>query len=306
MKFLQSIGAPILLACLAAGTIAVAQPPAAAVPAAPHGPMAGPVRLQQIAPNVYWSSEGGNVGVVIGKTGVIVFDAKIDAKRASELQARVAEITPKPIRAVIVSHVDEDHVGGLGAFPAGIEIIAQTKTRDLLRADAEAGRGPVAKDRLPNHVVANRETVAIGGEAIQLLHWGPAHTSGNLTAFFPRERIVFAADIFCMDQPRPYIKTELGGNSAGWVRSAQAIMALKPRLVVVGHGEPQTPDSLRPFIREAVTERAGIIRLAAQGKTLPEIEAAVHEPQPTTGTYPPGAHLAQFAKAVYAEVAQRK
>ena len=287
---------------LAAMAATASVPIVAQQPEAAHRPPPRALKLRQLTPNVYWSSEGGNVGVVIGRDGVIVFDATGSPARAAELQTRIAEVTPKPIKAVILSHSDGDHVDGIGGFPAGVPVFATPATQREMRDLANAGQRGISADHLPNRIVAARQTLTLAGEPVQLLHWAPAHTAGDLIAWFPRLRVAFAADIFCMDQPRPYIKPELNGSSAGWVTTARAILALNPKWIVVGHGEPQTPANLRNFVAQSAAERIEIARLAREGKSLPDIEAEVHEPQPSTVPTPPNAHLAHFAKVVYGEV----
>src|SRR6185369_14994802 len=54
---------------------------------------------------------GGNVGVQVGDDGVVVVDAG-SAASAPEIVAAIKRITPKPIRYIIDTGPDADHVGG--------------------------------------------------------------------------------------------------------------------------------------------------------------------------------------------------
>jgi glyoxylase-like metal-dependent hydrolase (beta-lactamase superfamily II) len=293
-----------LLAAAVAATLSAASGPAPAQPVIQPGPQR--LVLRQLAPNVYWSKEGGQAAVVVGPTGVIVFDVTVNPARARELQARIAEVTDKPIVAVILSHVDEDHVGGLSGFPADVPVYAHPRTRALIKADAEAGKGPIPADRVPGHAVGQTTTLTLGGEPVRIIANGPAHTDGDLVVYLPRERVVLAGDIFCMDQPRPYIKPELAGSAAGWVKTAALIVKLNPQWVVVGHGEPQKPGNLKAFIADAATERAAIVKAARAGKSMDEAEALAGEPQPSKVPLKPGQHLAQYGRAVYLEATGQK
>src|SRR5579864_6113683 len=110
MRFVKTLIFALPLACLSA----LAQGPA---PAA--------FTTHQLAPNLYWvEGGGGNSGVIVGDKGVIVIDAKMTADGGKQLLDAVAKITPKAITTVIITHRDLDHIGGLAAFPKGIEIIA--------------------------------------------------------------------------------------------------------------------------------------------------------------------------------------
>jgi glyoxylase-like metal-dependent hydrolase (beta-lactamase superfamily II) len=264
-----------------------------------------PILLRPLEKDVYWSKEGGNVAVLAGRKGVVLFDTTRSGARANELQSRIAEITTKPLKAVIVSHIDEDHVGGLVSIPSSVQLIAQRATGALLDSPDVAAKESGTVKRRSRLDIDRHVSMQIGGERVEIYHWGPAHTAGDLVVWLPRQRIVFAADIFCMDQPRPYIKLELGGSSEGWVQTAQRILALHPRWVVVGHGEPQRPEFLKSYVERAIEERASVLRLAAEGKPRAEIEALVGEPQPSSIPLAAGAHEARFASVVLEEFSKQ-
>ena len=85
-----------------------------------------PLSVKPLKGDVYWTQggAGGNTGIIVGKDGVIVIDAKTTPASAKEMLAEIAKITPKPVTTVIVTHSDGDHVNGLAAFPAGLTIIS--------------------------------------------------------------------------------------------------------------------------------------------------------------------------------------
>src|SRR5579863_6760493 len=186
-----------------------------AQPAAP-----APFTAHQLKPNVYWiEGGGGNSGVIIGDKGVIVVDAKTTLAGGKELLDNIAKITPKPVTTVILTHSDGDHVNGLAAFPAGIKIIAhENNKKEQEAAIAAGGRGAPPADHLPNQVVAkNKETLKINGVRLELLHWAPAHTSGDLIVYLPSEKIVFTGDIIATQFPDALIHLEKHGSSEGWI-----------------------------------------------------------------------------------------
>src|SRR5258706_8185274 len=116
-----------------------------------------PVMMKQLKPDV-WAGiggSGGNSTIIIGKTGVIVVDAKQTEAGAKDLLAEIAKITPKPVTTVFLTHSDGDHVNGLVAYPAGIKIIAhENNKKELEAALAAGGRGAPPPDRLPTQGVA--------------------------------------------------------------------------------------------------------------------------------------------------------
>jgi glyoxylase-like metal-dependent hydrolase (beta-lactamase superfamily II) len=244
----------------------------------------------------------GNAGFIVGDKGVIVIDTTISPSSAKELLADIASITPKPVTAVILTHGDLDHTGGLAAFPANIAIFAQANTLKRMAAEAASGHSPVPADRLPNRTVEDRQSIVLDGVTVDLLHWAPAHTDGDLVIFLPTQKIVFTGDIFCLDQPRALIHLEQQGSSEGWITTAKSILALDATQFVVGHGEVQGKAALEERVKQVVAEKAQIKSLISNGKSLAEIQAAVGDPpagQATPG--PGGPRFAPFSEVVYQE-----
>jgi glyoxylase-like metal-dependent hydrolase (beta-lactamase superfamily II) len=195
----------------------------------------------------------GNCGFIIGKEGVIVIDTTVSPESGKELLAIIANITLKPVTTILLTHGDMDHVGGLTAFPTELTIIAQENNKKSMEAAVAAGRRMVSAEHLPNRTVSKeREAVEIEGVKLELFHWAPAHTAGDLVVYLPDEKIVFTGDIFTMDQFRALIHRDQKGSSEGWITTAKGVVALRAERFVVGHGDVQTRESLQK--RVSVTE----------------------------------------------------
>src|SRR3954464_12782221 len=165
-------------------TSALAQQPAQAPP---------PINMKMLKPDVYAAlgGSGGNSTIIIGKTGVLVVDAKQTEAGAKDLLAQIAKITPKPVTTVFLTHSDGDHVNGLVAYPPGIKIIAhENNKRELQAALSAGGRGAPPADGLTTQVTTNtEETMTIDGVKLELYHWAPAHTSGDLVVYLPAQKV---------------------------------------------------------------------------------------------------------------------
>src|SRR5438270_12207683 len=72
---------------------------------AAQGPPPRPLVTNMLKDGIYWTEggAGGNTGFIVGKDGVIVFDAKTTPDSAKEMLAAIAKITPKPVTHVIIS-----------------------------------------------------------------------------------------------------------------------------------------------------------------------------------------------------------
>jgi glyoxylase-like metal-dependent hydrolase (beta-lactamase superfamily II) len=270
---------------------------AEAQPAAP-----APFVTHQLKPNVYWiEGGGGNSGVIIGDKSVIVIDAKTSAAGGKELLEDIAKITPKPVTTVIETHSDADHINGLVSFPTGIKIIAhENNKKEQDTAFAAGGRGAPPEGYLPNQLVTkNKESLKIDGVKLELFHWAPAHTSGDLIVFLPDEKIVFTGDIIATQLPDPLIHLEKNGSSAGWITTVKGITSLNADQFVPGHGDLQTKAAIQKRLADAEAKRAKIKELIAQGKSLDEIKAAVGD------TPAAQARFASYTEVVYKELAKK-
>lgn len=267
-----------------------------------QGPAPAPFMTHQLKSNVYWvEGGGGNSGVIIGDKGVIVVDAKTTPQGGKELLDNIAKITPKPVTTVILTHSDGDHVNGLASFPAGITIIAhENNKKEQQTALAAGGRGAPPADHLPTQVVSkNKDNLKIDGVKVELLHWAPAHTSGDLVVYFPDEKVVFTGDIIATQLPDPLIHLEKNGSSEGWITTTKGIVGLSADQFVPGHGNVQMKADIQKRLTDAEAKRAKIKELVAQGKSLDEIKAAVGD-QPAAQ-----ARFASFTEVVYKELAKK-
>jgi cyclase len=243
-----------------------------------QAPPSAPFITHQLKPNVYWiEGGGGNSTVIVGTKGVIVVDAKTTKEGGQELLDDIAKITPKPVTTVILTHSDGDHVNGLAAFPAGVKVIAQENNKKEQEAAlAAGGRGAPPADHQPTQVISkNKETVTIEGEKLELYHWAPAHTSGDLIVYLPAQKIVATGDIIATNNPYPRIHDEKNGSAEGWIRTAKGIASLDADTFVPGHGNIQTKADIQKRIADAEARLAQVKKLVAQGKSLDEIKAAV-------------------------------
>jgi cyclase len=275
-----------------------------------------PLVVTQVAPDVYWTQggAGGNTGIIIGKTGVIVVDAKTTPESAKDVIAEIAKLTPKPVTQVILTHSDGDHVNGLAAFPAGVGVIAHEGAKsEMVAALAAGGRGAPPPDRLPTRVVVRTgEALTIDGVTIELHHWAPAHTSGDLIVYLPAQKVAFTGDIIAAQMPDPLIHLEKHGSSEGWITTVKGLLSLGAAKFVPGHGDLQTKDQVQSRLQAAIEKRDKIVGLIKDGKSLDDIKAAVGDPPTPPAAQAPapaagrgGPRFPTFTEVIYQELTKR-
>jgi glyoxylase-like metal-dependent hydrolase (beta-lactamase superfamily II) len=261
---------------------------------------------------LYWVDGGGaNSGIIIGRTGVIVVDAKMTIAAGRQLVELVHKLTPKPITTVILTHSDGDHVNGLAGFPDGLTIIAHENNKieqmavyQLAPVEVGGGKCIPPRNRLPNRIMfADRVATDIDGEHLVLHYFGPAHTSGDIIVELPAYKVAYVGDIITTSV---LVHPEKGGSLAGWFHAARALLTLNVDSYVGGHGPaPDTKAELRAFIAKYQHMRRRVDALEDAGESLAQVKAAMGDPaKDRIGCR--GTPFLSFANVEFNEHADRK
>jgi glyoxylase-like metal-dependent hydrolase (beta-lactamase superfamily II) len=186
-----------------------------------------------------------NAGFVITPAGVVVVDALGSPILAKKLLAEIRKLTKEKVVAVIVTHYHADHIYGLQVFKnAGAKIYAQELGKNYLNSEAAHQRLEASrKDFAPwidqdTHLVAatnwisNNETLTVGGVRFEISRVGPAHTPEDLMVYVPSENVLFVGDLVFRGRI-PFVGN---ADSRGWINSLNHIAALKPKVIIPGHG----------------------------------------------------------------------
>ncbi len=187
-----------------------------------------------------------NAGFVLTKEGVVVIDALGTPALGNAFLRAIKKITALPIKRVIVTHYHADHFYGLQAFKdAGAEIWAQRAGRDYLESD-EAGNRLKQRsldlfpwvDENTKLIPADRwldkdESFTLGGTRFEIVHLGPAHSPEDIVIVVHGDQIVFSGDILFTGRI-PFVGE---ADSKRWLQTFSRLEALKPRLMVPGHGK---------------------------------------------------------------------
>ncbi|MGV9366521.1 MBL fold metallo-hydrolase [Amycolatopsis sp. NPDC003731] len=168
--------------------------------------------LEVLADGVYaLTAEGDpNIGAIEGEDFLVCFEALATPVAAAEWLAKLREHTDKPVRYLVLSHYHAVRVLGASAFDAEV-IVAHENTRALVAErgkedwESEFGRMPrLAKGAdsvpgltWPTLTFSDRLTIDLGGDRgdLVLQYCGRGHTEGDIVAWLPRQRILYAGDL---------------------------------------------------------------------------------------------------------------
>jgi glyoxylase-like metal-dependent hydrolase (beta-lactamase superfamily II) len=256
---------------------------------------------------------GGNIVVQTGPEGVIVVDSG-STENVDRVLAEIRRLTPLPIRYIINTSMEADHVGGNEKLArAGLSILAGNivagagLSEDLITNGGGASvlahenvltrmSAPTGRQSLfplafwPTKTFAfHQYSMYLNGEGIQVIHQPAAHTDGDTIVFFRRGDVIATGDI--VDTTRfPLIDVKKGGTIQGEIDALNRLMDLSIHnlpiqwyadrtLLVPGHGHVYDKLDLLEY-RDAITVvRDRIQSLVAEGKSLDQVKAA----NPTLG-----------------------
>jgi cyclase len=192
--------------------------------------------IERLADNLVIIRDGddGNVAVFIRDNGVVLVDSK-SLKHGQRFLNNLRMVTTKPVTHILNTHHHYDHTGGNSYFPAHVEVIAQENAPVRMQA-MEEFRTPERKHGLPDRTFKDKLTLFSGEDAIDLYHFGPAHTDNDAFIVFRSLGVMHAGDT------APGMNATPHGGSAGLypqtMSGAASIGGVQT--VIPGHGPTMT------------------------------------------------------------------
>ena len=270
---------------------------------------AGPLYAQQldtiqIRDNVWVIfGAGGNVTVHVGEDGVMLVDSGSEAM-ADRTLAAVKAITNAPIRMIISTSADPEHVGGNDKVSLGgvainpdnfsdeerATVLAHENVLQRLSAPKNRNEKPAPTAMWPTETFTSKlRSFYVNNEAVQVIRQLGAVTDGDVIVHFRRADVIATGDI--VDLRRfPVIDPAKGGSIQGELEALNRLLDLTVppmplvlkagrTLVVPGHGRVSDYGELVDY-RDMVTTIRDIIQdMVTRGLTLEQVKAA----NPTAG-----------------------
>ena len=286
------------------GSVAAGNTPAHGQGAAPRAAPAPAIETIQIRPNLYVIfTAGGNVVMQTGEDGVILVDSGA-GPTAEQVAAEIRKVTTDPIRLIINTSADPDHVGGNqrlasegatinpNAFNAGAENAAVVAHENVLnRMSAPTGQEsafPIGTWPTETYI-ARIKSMYLNDEGIQVMHQPAAHSDGDSIVFFRRADVIATGDIFDLRQ-FPVIDAAAGGTIQGELEALNRLLDLaipavpllhKPgrTYLVPGHGRIADHADLVEYRDMVTIIRDRIKSMVDKKMTLEQVKAA----NPTLG-----------------------
>jgi glyoxylase-like metal-dependent hydrolase (beta-lactamase superfamily II) len=249
---------------------------------------------------------GGNIGVQIGSDGVVLVDSG-RAGASDQVVAAVRKLTDKPIRYIINTNADADHVGGNAQVAkAGKTFFDVSGPRaELAKSMTNGGAAAIlAPDTVLNRMsesvgkgsafpsegwpteafFESRKTIYLNHEGIEILRQPAAHSDSDSFVFFRSSDVVMAGDVLDTTQ-FPRIDLARGGSIHGEIEALnQLIQIAIPSVplvnqeggtyVISGHGRICDQSDVVDYRDMVVVVRDVIQDMIKRGMTLAQIKSA--------------------------------
>ncbi len=200
--------------------------------------------------------DGGNVGVLVTKDGIILIDDKFQ-RNFDDIVNKVKSVSTLPIRYILNTHHHGDHTGGNDRFLPSAEIIAHQNARANMVAANQPGSQRIT--------FSDETAVFLGGKEVRMKHFGRGHTNGDAIVYFPSLKTIHTGDLFT--RGAPFIDYKGGGSAKAWTTTLEAALTWDFDTVIPGHGPVGTRADLQQHIKNIMSMRDRMSDLIKKGVT---------------------------------------
>jgi glyoxylase-like metal-dependent hydrolase (beta-lactamase superfamily II) len=225
---------------------------------------------------------GGNIAMSSGKDGVLIVDDQLP-EVMPKLKRAMRKQGVKEIDFAINTHWHFDHAEGNKVLgKEGTWLISHSNSREMMMKDnvinlvSAAGlQEAYPSSALPHITFDEHMQFYLNGERIDLIHFGPAHTTGDAVVFFRGRNAVHMGDIY-NNAGYPFVDADNGGTLDGMLHTCKAVLeAIDVDTVVIpGHGPLANQIDLQNYVYMLEIVYGELKAMIAEGKSLDEIHAA--------------------------------
>ena len=255
------------------------------------------VELLPVQGRVYLISTGksSNIAAQIDDQGVILVDSG-RADVSDEVLARIRKLTEAPIRVIINTSMDMDHIGGneklaragqpLYAGALGLtnapqaQIFAHEKA--LNQVSVATGLPSAVPQALwpTDTFVGEKEKMFFNHEPIELLH-APGHTNGDAIVWFRGSDVIATGDAY-ITTSYPRFDRSKGGSMQGVLDVLNHVIDIAVAefnqqggtRIIPGHGWISNQSDVVEYRDMATIVRDRVREAMASGKSLEQIKTA--------------------------------
>ncbi|HEY5644767.1 MAG TPA: MBL fold metallo-hydrolase, partial [Pseudomonadales bacterium] len=225
---------------------------------------------------------GGNIAVSIGEDGTLIVDDQFP-QMLDRIDDALAALGSDGIDFTINTHWHFDHAeGNLALGPRGTWLVSQANSRAMMAdphvvnlVSVQYLQEPYPMSARPVITYDDRMQFHFNGEQVDLLHFGPAHTTGDTAVIFRGHNAVHLGDVF-NNSGYPFIDADNGGSIDGVIEFCSRVLdeLNEKSLVIPGHGPVADYQALADYVAMLTVVRDRIKAMIADGRSMVEVIAA--------------------------------
>jgi glyoxylase-like metal-dependent hydrolase (beta-lactamase superfamily II) len=224
-----------------------------------------------------------NAGIVVGTRATLVIDTAMGPRNGERILGEARRLGEDRKLLLTTTHFHPEHAFGAQSFAEATYVCNASQAREMAAKGAEyiemfSGFGPGLAELLADVELVTPDVVFegpraeldLGGVVAELIEIGPAHTQGDMVVFLPESGVLFAGDLV-EDRFLPIFPDE-DADGLLWLDALDRLDALRPRVVVGGHGAVGDAELIAALRDYLVTVRDRVAALSASGASLEAIE----------------------------------
>lgn len=243
-----------------------------------------PVELKKISDRLYeiLGGRGANGGAYIGDNEVLIIDAKMDKESVDQVIEEIKQMTDNPIKFLVNTHSDGDHIRGNQYFPETVIFISHKNCREELfhpRRDGTPSEWnkPELAPFIPSLTFRDKMDVYLGSNKVEFWYFGIGHTTGDIVIYFPEEKTAFIGDQIFLTRPQ-LIHSYKDGNSFEHVKTLTKMLeTLDAEKFCSGHSEIADQERVWNHIDQMKRRQEKVKVLIEKGKSLEEVKSEFKE-----------------------------
>jgi cyclase len=240
------------------------------------------ITTETVAPGIHvLFGAGGNVVASIGEQGVLIVDSQFP-EMVPRIKEKISELGGDGIDFTINTHWHFDHANGNALLGRdGTWMVSQINSRRMMAGEHDVDlvgmvykQPPYPKESMPVITYTDHMQFHFNDETIDLLHFGPAHTTGDTAVIFRNSNVVHMGDVG--NSGYPFIDAANGGDLAGMVHFCKSVLEElnEDSIVVPGHGPVLSYADLAGYTTMLETVRDRISKMIDDGMSLEQVIAA--------------------------------
>lgn len=223
---------------------------------------------------------GGNIAVSIGDDGVLIVDSQIPII-FPKIKKAIEKLSNSKIVYTINTHWHWDHADGNHLVdPDVTKIISHSNARENMKNGGLINHGlneklkqnPYPINALPVITHEKGMSLYFNNEKIDIVHFGPAHTTGDSIIFFNNQNAIHLGDVF-FSNSYPFIDVDNGGSLYGMIEFLEKVILMinDDTIIMPGHGDIASTNDIKETILMLKTIRNRILELINKGQSLEDV-----------------------------------